>query len=200
MVKEIVVATRNKDKAKEIRKILKGLKVKILTLDSFKNIPNVIEDGKTFEENASKKAKVISRYTGRFTIADDSGLEVDALGGRPGVKSARFAGKGQDYGKNNAKLLRLLKKVPPSKRRARFVCAVSIAKGGKVLDAVSGTCLGRIAFKNRGRTGFGYDPVFISPKYGKTFAELGPKVKNKISHRYRALEKAKTAIKRLLDF
>ena len=116
------------------------------------------------------------------------------------MKSASFAEKGQDYGKNNAKLLRFLKKVPPSKRRARFVCAVSIAKGGKVLDAVSGTCSGRIAFRNRGRTGFGYDPVFISPKYGKTFAELGPKVKNKISHRYRALEKAKTAIKRLLDF
>jgi len=200
LAREIVVATRNRHKVREIRKILKGLKVKILALDNFKKLPEVAENGKTFKENASKKARIISRYTHRLTIADDSGLEVAALGGRPGVKSARFAGKKADYAKNNAKLLRMLKGVPFSKRKARFVCVISIAKNGKVLDAVRGSCSGRIGFELRGKTGFGYDPLFISPRYGKTFAELGPKIKNRISHRYRALARAKSAIKRLLDF
>ena len=199
-MKEIVVATKNRDKVKEIKKILKDLNVKILALDSFRNIPKVVESGKTFEENASKKARIISRFTHRLTIADDSGLEVAALDGRPGVKSARFAGRQQNYGKNNAKLLKMLKGVPSSGRKARFICVISIARGGKVLEIVKGTCSGRIGFEPRGKTGFGYDPVFLSPKYGKTFAELGPKIKNRISHRYRALNKAKAAIKRLLDF
>lgn len=199
-MREIVVATRNKDKAREIRKILKSLAVDVLTLDRCKNAHLVVENGKTFEENASKKARVISRYTHRLTIADDSGLEVDYLGGLPGVKSARFAGREQNYGKNNAKLLELLEGVPSRERKARFVCVISIARDGKVLDVVRGTCSGRIGFEPKGRTGFGYDPVFISPKYGKTFAQLGPKIKNRISHRYRALKKAKAAVKRLLDF
>lgn len=198
-MREIVVATRNKDKAGEIRRILKDLHVNVLTLDRFKDVPEVVEDGKTFEENASKKARIISRYTHRLTIADDSGLEVDALDGLPGVKSARFAGREQNYSKNNAKLLKLLEGVPSRERKARFVCVISIAKGGRVLDVVRGTCSGRIGFEPKGRTGFGYDPVFISPKYGRTFAQLGPKIKNRISHRYRALEKAKGAIKRALD-
>ena len=199
-MKEIVIATKNKDKVKEIRKILKNLDIKILALDNFKNIPKVTENGKTFKENASKKARIISRYTHRLTIADDSGLEVDALAGKPGVKSARFAGGDANYSKNNAKLLKLLQGVPFPERKARFVCVISIARDGRVLDVVKGTCSGRIGFEPRGKTGFGYDPIFISPKYGKTFAELGPKIKNKISHRYRALNKAKSAIKRLLDF
>lgn len=198
-MREIVVATRNKDKVKEIRKILKDLNVKILTLRDFKNIPKVTEDGKTFEENASKKARIISKFTHRLTIADDSGLEVDALGGEPGVKSARFAGKEQNYNKNNTKLLRLLQGVPSRRRKARFVCVISIARDGKVLDVVRGTCSGRIGFEPKGKTGFGYDPVFISPKYGRTFAELGPEIKNRISHRYRALRKVKSSIRRLLD-
>ena len=200
MVKEIAVATRNKDKIKEIRKILKDLNVRILALGNFNNIPKIAEDGKTFEENASKKARIISNFTDRLTIADDSGLEVEALGGRPGVKSSRFAGKKTDYAKNNAKLLRLLQGMPASKRKARFVCVISIAKNGRVLNVVRGTCRGSIGFETRGRTGFGYDPLFISPEYGKTFAELGPRIKNRISHRYRALKKAKIVIKRLLDF
>ena len=199
-MREIVVATRNKDKIKEIRKILKNLNINILSLDCFRNIPKVVENEETFEENASKKARVVSRYTQRLTIADDSGLEVDALNGEPGVKSARFAGKEQDYAKNNSKLLKLLHGVPLSKRKARFVCVISIAKNGKVLKVVKGTCSGKIGFKAKGKTGFGYDPLFISPRHGKTFAELGPNIKNRISHRYRALKKAKYAIKRLLDF
>ena len=198
-MREIVVATRNRDKVKEIRKILNDLNVRILALDGFRNVPEVIEDGKTFEENASKKARIISRFTHRLTVADDSGLEVDALGGEPGVKSARFAGREQNYNKNNAKLLKLLKGVPSRRRKARFVCVISIARDGKVLEVLRGTCSGRISLKSKGKTGFGYDPVFISPKYGRTFAELGPKIKNRISHRYRALERAKGAIKSLLD-
>ncbi len=197
-MKELVAATRNKDKVREIRKILKGLYAKILTIDCFDKAPKVIEDGATFEANASKKARIISQFTGRMSIADDSGLEVEALGGRPGVKSSRFAGRGSDYPKNNEKLLRLLKNTPTAKRAARFVCVIAIAKDGKVLRTARGTCAGRIASEPRGKTGFGYDPVFIPPKHGKTFAELGPEIKNKISHRYRALLKAKMALKKLL--
>lgn len=199
-MKEIVVATRNKDKLKEIRKILKGLDIKILSLDEFKKAPKVIENKKTFEGNASKKASILSKYTRHLTIADDSGLEVDILGGRPGVKSARFAGPGATYDKNNAKLLKMLRGIPLGMRKARFVCVISIARDGKVLDVVRGTCAGRIAFRVKGKEGFGYDPLFISPKHGKTFSQLGPKIKNKISHRYRALNKAKRVIKKLLDF
>jgi XTP/dITP diphosphohydrolase len=199
-VKEVVVATRNKDKIKEIKKILKDLDIKILGLDKFSNLPEVVESGKTFEENASKKARIISKFTHRLTIADDSGLVVDFLGGRPGVRSSRFAGNNSDYAKNNAKLLKLLHKVPFSKRKARFVCVISMARDGRVLEVVKGTCSGKIGFRTKGKTGFGYDPLFISPRYGKTFAELGPKIKNRISHRYRALKKAKNTIKRLLDF
>ena len=199
-MKEIVVATRNKDKVKEIRRILKDLNVKIRPLNNFKDIPKIVEDGATFEENASKKAKIISKFTQRLTIADDSGLEVDVLGGKPGVKSSRFAGEEASYNENNAKLLKLLQGVSYSKRSARFVCVISIAKDGKVLNVVRGTCRGKIGFAPKGKTGFGYDPLFVSPKYGRTFAELRPAIKNRISHRYRALEKAKGAIKRLLDF
>jgi len=198
-MQEIVVATRNRHKVREIRKILSDLGVNVLSLDGFGKVPDVLEDKKTFEGNASKKARIISKFTHRLTISDDSGLEVDALGGRPGVRSARFAGKEQDYLKNNMKLLKMLEGVPSKKRKARFICVISIARGGRVLEVVKGTCSGRIGFKMKGKTGFGYDPVFVSPAYGKTFAELGPKIKNRISHRYRALKKAKSAIRRLLD-
>ncbi len=197
-MKELVAATTNKDKIKEIKKILKDLRVKVLTPDAFGSPPEVIEDGRTFEENASKKARIMSRFTDKLAIADDSGLEVEALGGRPGVRSSRFAGEKVTYADNNAKLLRLLSSVPAAKRKARFICVIAIARDGKVLKTVKGVAAGRIALENRGKTGFGYDPIFIAPKYGKTFAELGPEIKNKISHRYRALVKAKRALKKLL--
>lgn len=197
-MRELVAATTNKDKVKEIKKILKGLGVKVLTPDAFGLPPEVIENGRTFEENASKKARIISRFTGKLAIADDSGLEVEALGGRPGVRSSRFAGEKVTYADNNAKLLRLLSGAPPAKRKARFICVIAIARNGKVLKTVQGAVTGRIAFENRGKKGFGYDPIFIAPKYGKTFAELGPEIKNKISHRYKALDKAKRVLKKLL--
>jgi len=195
----VVIATRNKGKVKEIEKILKELGVKVYSLFDFPDMPKIVENGKTFEDNASKKARVISRHTHMLTIADDSGLEVDYLGGRPGVRSSRFSGKDADYVKNNRLLLNMMEGVPKSKRRARFVCVISIAKNGKVLEVVRGICTGRIGLRLKGQTGFGYDPLFIDPKRDKTFAELGSIIKNKISHRYRALKKAKRAIKRLLD-
>ncbi|MDD5680458.1 MAG: XTP/dITP diphosphatase [Candidatus Omnitrophica bacterium] len=197
-MKELVAATTNKDKIREIKKILKDLRVKVLTPDYFGTLPEVAENGNTFEANASKKARIISRFTKTLSIADDSGLEVEALGGRPGVRSSRFAGIHATYPQNNAKLLRLLKGVPAAKRKARFVCVIAIARNGKVLKTVKGTCSGKIGFEPKGKSGFGYDPVFIDPKYGKTFAEIGPRIKNTISHRYRALEKAKKALRKLL--
>jgi XTP/dITP diphosphohydrolase len=133
-----------------------------------------------------------------MVLADDSGLEVRALGGRPGVRSARFSGKGANDRKNIRKLLRLMKKVPVKKRGARFVCNIAIAKEGRVLSVVEGRCSGKIGFKPRGKFGFGYDPVFISPKHNKTFAELSPRIKNRVSHRARALKKAKVFIGKYL--
>ncbi|MBN1871275.1 MAG: XTP/dITP diphosphatase [Candidatus Omnitrophica bacterium] len=196
---DIVIATRNAGKVKEINAILRGMNATVYSLRDFGDTPEIVEDGKTFEENASKKARIISQCTNKLTIADDSGLEVDFLGGRPGVRSSRFAGEDGDYLKNNKLLLRLMDGVPNYKRGARFVCVISIAQKGKILEVVRGTCTGRIALKMRGKTGFGYDPLFIDPKTNKTFAELGPRAKNRISHRYRALKKARKALKRFLD-
>lgn len=193
-MEKIVIATRNNKKRKELNSLLKGLNIKIISLNEFKNAPEVTEDGKTFKENAVKKALIISRCTKLLTIADDSGLEVKALRGKPGVKSSRFAGDAGNDKKNMKKLLRLLKNVPKGKRGARFVCSIAIAKSGKLLKVIRGICSGRIAFEPRGSYGFGYDPVFIAPKYKKTFAELGPGIKNKISHRSRALAGAKAFI------
>jgi len=195
---ELVIASRNSGKIKEIKAILKDLKLDILDTGYFKGIPRVVEDGKTLEANASKKARTISKYTKKITIADDSGLEVKMLDGRPGVKSARFAGDEGDPLKNNLKLLRLLDNVPIGKRQARFVCVMCIAKDGKVLKTVKGVCSGRISDEMKGEKGFGYDPLFIPAGYAKTFAELSQSTKNRLSHRYKALRKAKSAIEVLL--
>ena len=192
--REIVLASRNKNKAKEIKDILKGQGVSILTLDNFRNLPEVEEDGETFEENAKKKALTIAKLTKRLTIADDSGLEVDALGGLPGVRSARFAGVGCTYADNNRKLLEMLEGFPKARRRARFLCTIAIADGAGLVGIASGQSIGHIGFVPKGRHGFGYDPVFVAPRCKKTFAELGPRIKNKISHRARALAKARAII------
>ncbi len=197
-MREIVIATRNRHKVKEIRRILKDLDTRLLTLDDIDNAPVVDEDGDTFEKNASKKAAEISRVTDKVTLADDSGLMVDALKGKPGVRSSRFAGERADDAKNNSKLLEALEGIPSEKRTARFVCVISIAQNGIILDTVKGACEGRIAFAPRGSSGFGYDPLFISPHHDKTFAELGPAVKDRTSHRYRALRKAKESLERIL--
>lgn len=195
---EIVIASRNKEKKRELKALLKGLKIKVLDLNDFPAAPKVEERGKTFDKNARTKALTIARFTKKMTLADDSGLEVKALDGKPGVRSARFAGKGATYAANNRKLLKLLAGVPKQKRKARFVCAIAIADKDSLVGKTKGECSGWISFTPRGTSGFGYDPLFIYPKYNKTFAELGPKIKNRISHRARALKKARSIIQKYL--
>lgn len=191
---EIVIASRNKKKKKELKSLLKDPKVKVLDLNDFPSAPKVKEIGKTFELNAVLKALKIARFTRKLTLADDSGLVVASLGGKPGVRSARFAGEKASDEQNNRKLLKLLEKFPKSKRKAKFVCAVAIADKKRLIGVVRGECGGRIAFSPKGRNGFGYDPVFLYPKFNKTFAQLPPRIKNMVSHRSCALRKAKKII------
>ncbi len=195
---EIVISSRNKEKKRELKALLRGLKIKVSDLNDFPAAPRVKEKGKTFEENAAAKALKVARFTKRLTIADDSGLEVEALGGRPGIYSARFAGKGATYESNNRKLLRLLSAVPGPKRKAKFVSVVAVADEDKLVGVVRGECSGRITFEPKGKRGFGYDPVFFSPKHNRTFAQLSPGEKNAVSHRGRALKKAKGVIQNYL--
>ena len=195
---ELLVATRNRHKLKEIKTLLKGLPIKIRSLDDFKGVPEVVENGKTLEANAKKKAAQVSRFLKTLVIADDSGLEVEALGNRPGVYSARFSGKGATYFSNNLKLLKLLGKLAASKRKACFRCVIAVADKGRIVGVAEGQCSGRIAVRPMGSAGFGYDPVFIPNGYKKTFAQLGIRKKNKISHRSRALVRAKKIVKRYL--
>lgn len=199
---KIVLSTRNPGKIAEIHSIItnSGLKdkVEIETLASYPGIPDIIEDGRTFSENASKKALTVARFTGHIAVADDSGLEVDALSGAPGVYSARFAGEGAADPDNIKKLLGLLKNTPSEKRGARFVCVIAIATPSGNVHLAEGVCLGFIAEEERGTSGFGYDPVFVVPEYGKTFAELGSEIKNKISHRAAALGKISNILEDLI--
>ncbi|MCM8813510.1 MAG: XTP/dITP diphosphatase [Candidatus Omnitrophica bacterium] len=195
---EIVVATRNAHKLAEIQALLGDAGITAVSLAAFPDAPPVVEDGATFAENAAKKALLIARSTGRLTVADDSGLEVPAIGGAPGVLSARYAGARVTDAENNAKLLQVLAAVPKSRRRARFVCCVAIAAADGLLVTLNGTCAGRIAFSPQGEQGFGYDPLFYLPRYAKTFAELPAAIKNKISHRGRAFAKANVWLRRYL--
>lgn len=196
---ELVVATRNKKKLKEIKDILKGIPLKILSLSDYPRTPHITEDGKTFEANAVKKALKIARFTGRLTIGEDSGLCVDALCGEPGVYSSRFAGRGKSDLKNNLKVLKLLGNLALNKRKAHYICAVALADKDGLIGVVGGKCEGIIGFEQRGKSGFGYDPLFIIPRYGKTFAQLGERIKHKMSHRFRALEKAKKVIQKYIE-
>ncbi len=197
-LKELVVATTNRKKKRELIALLKGLRVKVLTLDDFGNIPAVREDKKTFRENAVKKAVVTSRHTGKLTLAEDSGLEVKHLGGSPGVRSARFAGPARNDNANIKKLLRMLKGVPFNKRQARFICFAALAKNGRLSKVVSGSVSGVISSEPKGAFGFGYDPVFYYPPLKKNFAELTPAKKNRLSHRYKALRKIKKILRAIL--
>lgn len=186
---ELVVATKNKKKLQEIKDLLKGLRLKITSLTDYPSPPRIIENGKTFAENACKKALTIARYTNKLTLGEDSGLEVEALNGGPGVRSSRFSGSNKSDLQNNLKLLRALKGLPLKRRKARYVCSVALADKKGVVFKAEGACAGLIGFEMKGRRGFGYDPLFIIPKYKKTFAELGEIVKHKMSHRYKALKK-----------
>jgi len=192
------VATRNEGKLKEFRELLAGLPLKVLSAGEFPYIPEVEETGDTFADNARLKAETMARVTGLITVADDSGLEVDALQGLPGVRSARFAGEPKDDGRNNEKLLALLQGVPSEKRTARFRCVLAISVPGGETYLSEGTCEGHIGFSPRGIHGFGYDPLFVVPQFGRTFADLAPEEKNRISHRGVALKKAGEIVRRLV--
>lgn len=191
-IMNIVLATRNRKKAKEMQKILSEAigtapTINILTLRDFPQCPDVEEDGNTFEANAVKKACHVARCTGMIAIADDSGLEVDALNGAPGVSSARYAGEPADDKKNTAKLLREMQNVPDEKRRARFVCYIALAFPDGNVKTFVGYVEGKIGRQPRGKNGFGYDPVFYPKGHNRTFAEMSEDEKNAISHRGRAL-------------
>jgi XTP/dITP diphosphohydrolase len=195
----VVVATQNSGKIREIREALKGLGLRIYGLSDFPDVPEIEEDGKSFTENALKKARFYSKHFGKLTLADDSGLEVDGLKGLPGIYSARFAGEGASSRENNQKLLNEMKEIPFSKRGARFKCIIALVSSDGREAITEGSCRGRIGFREKGKRGFGYDPLFILPKYGKTMAELSLKEKNKISHRGKALRKIKKVIRAFMN-
>ncbi len=195
---ELVLATGNRDKQQEMKALLQDLGLTIRTLDEFPAAPVVVEDGETCQANAGKKAREIAQFTGALTLADDTGLEVDALGGRPGVFAARYAGAHATYADNCRKLLDELTGVPADQRGARFLTVVAIADPVSSVEFVEGVLRGRIADHCSGGHGFGYDPVFIVPELGETLAALTLDQKNRISHRGQALAKAKDVLKRKL--
>ena len=194
----LIVGSRNAHKAGELRTLLGAVPVELHSLADHPNAPEVVEDGDTFEANARKKAIELCAHLGHWVLADDSGLVVDALGGMPGVYSARYAGAHGDDRANNAKLLAELADVSLEDRTARFVCVLVLAGPHGVLYEGRGHCCGLIAEAPRGCSGFGYDPVFVVREYHRTLAELGPTVKNLISHRARALGRFRTALPVLL--
>ena len=194
---EIVLATRNGDKIREIKKILNDTNARFLSLEDFPGCPEAVEEGETLEANAKKKALVVSQYTKKLSLAEDTGLEVESLGGAPGIHSARFAGEEVTYEDNNRKLLKLMEKLPLEERRAKFRCVVALARPDGRVVTCNGLCEGIIALEMKGESGFGYDPLFFLPEYGKTFAELGEDIKNRISHRAQALRKIRKIINKL---
>ena len=187
----IVVGTRNKGKLAELESLLADVSIRAVSLAQFPEAPDIEEDGDTFEANAAKKATVLAQTIGEWVVADDSGLEVDALDGRPGIYSARYAGEPTDDKANVSKLLGELKGVPTSQRTARFRCVIALASPEELLLTVTGACEGVILEERRGHGGFGYDPVFFYEPFGESFAELTQSQKNQVSHRGRALVELK---------
>ncbi len=190
---KLVLATHNQGKVRELTKMLHkrgraGEPVEVISLQNYPNAPEVVEDGQTYLENAVKKASVIAEYTGHLSLADDAGLEVDALNGAPGIHSKRWAGDDATDAIRIAKLLQALGGA--SDRRARFVAAIAVVHPGSDPEGVLGVCDGHILHTPRGESGFGYDPVFVPDGYEQTFAELGENIKNEISHRAKALQQA----------
>lgn len=190
----VIIATKNIGKAKEFEKLFLPMGLTVKTLLDFPELEDVEETGKTFEENAVLKAETISNVLGVRVIADDSGLEVDALDGRPGVYSARYAGNEKNDEANIDKVLEELHDVPETERTARFCCALAMAEPGKETLTVFGTCEGRILHERRGSNGFGYDPVFFVEEEGKAMAELSSEKKNKISHRAMAIKQLEQSL------
>lgn len=198
MSRNLLIATRNKKKKKELQEILADMDVQLLSLDDIPPVSEVEEDGLTFAENAIKKAVTVAQQSGLLTLADDSGLVVDALGGEPGIFSARYAGPEADDEKNNQKLLLALQNTADQDRTARFVCVIALASPDGSVQTVQGSCEGFIRKTLQGTGGFGYDPLFIPQGFDKSFAELSADVKNTISHRGQALKKSRPIIEQVL--
>ena len=190
-MRKIIFATGNAGKMKEIREILKDLDAEVLSMKEAGVEADIVEDGKTFEENAFIKAKTVCELTGEIALADDSGLEIDYLNKEPGIYSARYMGEDTSYRIKNANLIERLEGVPDEKRTARFVCAIAAAFPDGTVKTVRGTMEGRIGYEEAGENGFGYDPIFYLPEYGCSSAELSMEEKNKISHRGKALRAIK---------
>jgi XTP/dITP diphosphohydrolase len=193
---ELVLATRNQHKVYEIGSLLKDLGIQVRSLAEFGDAPEVIEDGATYEENALKKARSAAAFTGKPALADDTGLEVEALNGQPGIHAARFAGDGCSFQDNIRKLLNVLQGVPRERRLARFICVLALVTPDGREELMRGELEGGITEEPAGVGGFGYDPVFFCSEAGKTLAELTPEEKNRISHRRRAVDKARELFKR----
>jgi XTP/dITP diphosphohydrolase len=197
MIRELVLATRNRHKVEELVALLGDLGVTIHTLDEFPDAPDVVEDGDTCEANAVKKARIIAEFTGLPAVADDTGLEVDALGGRPGVYAARYAGEDATYDDNCRKLLRELIGVPREQRTARFLTVAAVALPSDGVRTTQGILEGMIAEEASGTLGFGYDPVFLIPELGKTLAQLSAGQKNTVSHRAKAFTQTKDLLREM---
>jgi XTP/dITP diphosphohydrolase len=190
----LVLASKNRHKLVELADMLQEVNVTVRPVTDYPEFPDVVEDGNTFAANAAKKALAAARYANEWALADDSGLEVDALGGQPGVLSARFAGEPSDDARNNSKLLLAMRGVAPRDRSARFKSVIALASPDGNVECVEGTCEGIIGYRLVGDCGFGYDPLFIVPVLGKTFAQLTAEEKNAISHRGRAIQALKSRL------
>jgi len=199
---DLLVATTNAGKFAEVQAFLSQLPIRILSLRDLNNPPAVLEDGRTFEANALKKARTLADFSGLLTLADDSGLEVDALGGAPGIYSARFCGVEGNDAENNRKLLRELVGVEPARRTGRFVCALALCAPrslGMVDWTTRAACEGLITIELCGSRGFGYDPLFYYPPFGKTFGQVDRETKATVSHRGKALQQLADALPQLVD-
>ena len=199
---ELLVATTNSGKFAEVKAFLGKLPLRIISLRDLRNPPTVVEDGATFEENALKKARTFAEFSRMLTLADDSGLEVDALNGAPGIYSARYCGEDGNDEKNNDKLLGELANVPEEERTARFVCALALCAPTSLEMkhwTVRESCEGRIAFARQGSAGFGYDPLFFYPPLRKTFGEIDRETKATVSHRGQALKRLAETLPSLVD-
>ena len=197
-MQELIAATKNEGKLREIKDLFKDLNLKITSLRDYPDIPVIEEDGKIFVQNAIKKAATVALYTKKLTLGEDSGLEVKALKNRPGIYSSRFSGEGAADKKNNLKLLRELKGIPLKKRQARYRCYAALVDGSGIIKVVSGSCEGLIALHSKGKHGFGYDSLFLLPEYNKTFGQIDLSIKQKVSHRAKALDKMRKTIEQYL--
>lgn len=195
---EIILATRNKNKIKEMTSLFSELPIKFLTLDQFPNVGEIIEDGETCKENAIKKATVVSRSTGKPALSDDSALEIDALYGAPGVYSARFAGEDVTYADNRRKVLTLMKEIPREKRTACFKTVLALVIPGKEPILTEGKTEGTIGMTEQGEEGFGYDPIFLLNGEKRSYSQMTSEEKNRLSHRGKAAEKMRKVLEGIL--